>query len=93
MIRTVKAFRAKEMWRVRDQAMGAAAAMLAIAAPLAYAQSAPTPASAAATATATGAGEAASTGTAPGDQPRRPPAPPTVEEGRFAIILESVPVS
>jgi iron complex outermembrane recepter protein len=91
LIRTLRAFKANVMWRVRDPAIGAAAAMLAIAASQAYAQSAPAPA--AAPATAAGAAETASAGAAPADLPRRPPAPPIVEEGRFAIILESVPVS
>jgi len=44
--RTPKAFKANMVWRVRDAAIGAAAAMLAIAAPQAYAQSAPAPAAA-----------------------------------------------
>ena len=51
MNRTPKAFKANVMWRLRDPAIGAAAAMLAIAAPQAYAQSAPPPAAAPAPAT------------------------------------------
>lgn len=83
LIRILKAYNVRVICRVREPAIVATAAMLAIVAPPTYAQSAPAPASTTARAA----------GPAPVDLLKGQPAPPIVKEGRFAIVLESVPMS